>query len=60
MLLREMAVQNESQVVLVTHSEVLLDEALDRNLTLLFGGRTEDLAARQDVRSALRHCGAAH
>ena len=59
-LLREMAAQNESQVVLVTHSEVLLDEALDRNLTLLLGGRTEDLAARQDVRSALRHYGAAH
>ena len=59
-LLREIAMQNKSQVVLVTHSEVLLDEALDRNLTLLLGGRTEDLAARQDVRSALRHYGAAH
>ena len=59
-LLREIATQNESQVVLVTHSEVLLDEALDRNLTLLLGGRTEDLSARKDIQSALRHYGAAH
>ena len=49
-LLREIAAQNESQVVLVTHSEVLIDEALDRNLALLPGGRAEDLAAQQDVR----------
>ena len=59
-LLREIAARNESQVVLVTHSEVLIDEALDRNLTLLPGGRTADLTARQDVRSALRHYGASH
>ena len=60
MLLREVAAENESQVVLATHSEVLLDEALDRNLTLLLRGRADDLAARKDVRSALRHYGAAH
>ena len=59
-LLREIAARNESQVVLVTHSEVLIDEALDHNLTLLSGGRAEDLAARPDVRSALRRYGAAH
>ena len=59
-LLREVAAENESQVVLATHSEVLLDEALDRNLTLLLKGRADDLAARKDVGSALRHYGAAH
>ena len=59
-LLREIAAQNESQVVLVTHSEVLLDEALDSNLTLLLRGRTDDLSARKDILSALRHYGAAH
>ena len=59
-LLREIAARNESQVVLVTHSEVLIDEALDRNLTLLSGGRAEDLTARPDVRSALRRYHAAH
>ena len=34
-LLREIAARNESQVVLVTHSEVVLAEALGRNVTLL-------------------------
>ena len=59
-LLREVAARNESQVVLVTHSEVLLDEALDSNLTLLLRGRADDLSARKDIQSALRHYGAAH
>ena len=38
-LLREIAARNESQVVLVTHSDVILQEALDHNLTLLLGER---------------------
>ena len=56
-LLRELAAENDSQVILVTHSEVLLDEALDHNLTLLLEGRTEDLTAKRDIRNALRHYG---
>ena len=59
-LLREIAARNESQVVLVTHSEVILDEALDRHLTLLLRGRADDLAARTDIRNALKHYGAEH
>ena len=59
-LLRELAAKNESQVVLVTHSEVLLDEALDSNLTLLLRGRADDLSAKKEILSALRHYGATH
>ena len=59
-LLREIAARNGSQVVLVTHSEVILDEALDHNLTLLLRGRADDLAAKTDIRNALKHYGAAH
>lgn len=59
-LLREIAHENGSQVVLVTHSEVILNEALDHNLTLLLEGRTEDLAAKADIRNALKHYGAEH
>ena len=59
-LLREIAARNESQVVLVTHSEVILDEALDHHLTLLLRGRADDLAARTDIRNALKHYGAEH
>ncbi len=59
-LLREMATENDSQVVMVTHSEVILEEALDHNLTLLLGGTTDDLARKADIRRALRYYGAEH
>ena len=59
-LLREIAYENESQVILVTHSEVILEEALDRNLTLLLDGRADDLAAKTDIRNALKHYGTGH
>ena len=59
-LLREIAAGQGSQVILVTHSEVLLDEALDHNLTLLLHGRADDLAAKADIRNALKHYGAEH
>ncbi|MDP1607621.1 MAG: AAA family ATPase [Rhodocyclaceae bacterium] len=59
-LLRDIATENESQVVLVTHSEVILDEALDNNLTLLLDGQADDLAAKKDILNTLKHFGAAH
>ncbi|MBI5659369.1 MAG: ATP-binding protein [Nitrosomonadales bacterium] len=59
-LLRDIATENESQVVLVTHSEVILDEALDNNLTLLLDGKADDLAAKTDIRNTLKHFGADH
>jgi hypothetical protein len=59
-LLRDIASENDSQVVIVTHSEVILDEALDKNLTLLLEGRADDLARKQDIRNSLHHFGAEH
>jgi ABC-type multidrug transport system ATPase subunit len=59
-LLRDIAADNGSQVVMVTHSEVILDEALDQNLTLLIDGKADDLARKQDIRNSLKHFGAAH
>jgi ABC-type multidrug transport system ATPase subunit len=59
-LLRDIATENQSQVVMVTHSEVILDEALDNNLTLLLNGRADDLAAKKDIKSTLKHFGAEH
>jgi len=59
-LLRDIASENKSQVVLVTHSEVILDEALDNNLTLLLEGNADDLAKKQDIRNSLKHFGADH
>lgn len=59
-LLRDIATENESQVVMVTHSEVILDEALDVNLTLLLDGKAENLAQKNDIRNSLKHFGADH
>ena len=59
-LLRDIASENGSQVVMVTHSEVILDEALDNNLTLLLDGRADDLATKPDIRNSLKHFGAEH
>jgi ABC-type branched-subunit amino acid transport system ATPase component len=59
-LLRDIAHENEAQVVLVTHSEVILEEALDHHLTLLLDGRVDDLARKTDIRNALKHYGAEH
>jgi predicted ATPase len=59
-LLRDIARENGSQVVMVTHSEVILDEALDTNLTLLLDGKADDLARKQDILNSLKHYGTAH
>lgn len=59
-ILKDVAAQNHSQVVVATHSEVLLDDAIETNLTLLINGTAADLATMQDVRSALRTFGVEH
>ncbi|GHU05129.1 ATPase AAA [Betaproteobacteria bacterium] len=59
-LLRDIANENSSQVVIVTHSEVILNEALDNNLTLLLEGQADNLADRQNIRNSLKHFGAEH
>ena len=59
-LLRDIASENDSQVVMVTHSEVILDEALDTNLTLLLEGRSDNLAKKQEIRDSLKHFGTDH
>lgn len=59
-LLRDIASENHSQVVMVTHSEVILDEAIDNNLTLLLEGEADNLANKQDIRNSLKHFGAEH
>lgn len=61
MLLREVAAKRASQVVMATHSEVMLDEAAARGgVTLLVGGRAEPLPDCGSAWQALRHYGAEH
>lgn len=59
-LLRDIAHRNGCQVVMVTHSEVVLREALDTNLTLILGGQVENLATKTSITNALKHFGAEH
>ena len=57
-LLREIASEKSSQVILVTHSEVILEEALeDRNLTLLVEAKVDSGPKQQDIRNALKRFG---
>ena len=58
-LLRDIAARNQSQVVLVTHAEAILSEALDHNLTLLLAGQAENLASRP-IQNALKYYGTEH
>ena len=59
-LLKEIASRNESQAVIATHSDVVLEEARERNLTLLVDGQATDIAARPGIHSALRKYGSQH
>jgi len=59
-LLRDIATENQSQVVMVTHSEVILDAALETNLTLLLEGRADNLAKKVEIHESLKLYGTAH
>lgn len=59
-LLRDIAHRNGCQVVMVTHSEVVLREALEHNLTLILAGEVENLAKKSNITNALKHFGAEH
>jgi len=59
-ILKRIAEQNGCQVVIATHSEVILDDAVDTNLTLLIGGSAVDMATQSDMKTALRSIGIEH
>ena len=53
-LLRDIAAENDSQVIMVTHSEVVLEEAVERNLTLILEGKVENVSSKQNIRTSLK------
>lgn len=59
-ILKHVAQKNECQVIIATHSEVILDDAIDTNLTLLLHGEAVNLANQQDMKNALRSFGIEH
>lgn len=59
-ILRDIASENGSQVLMVTHSEVILEEALDNNLVLILDGKADNLAKKKAIQNTLKHFGSAH
>jgi hypothetical protein len=59
-ILKTVASENACQVIIATHSEVILDDAVDTNLTLLLNGEAVNLANHQDMKNALRSFGIEH
>lgn len=57
-LLRDIAAENGGQVVMVTHAETMVNEALEHNLNLLLDGQSMNLADQKDIQNALKHFGA--
>lgn len=57
-LLRDLAAQRESQIIMVTHSEIVLREASEHNLTMLLRGKADDLAKKPAISAALSKFGA--
>lgn len=54
-ILKHVARKNECQVIIATHSEVILDDAIETNLTLLLDGEAVNLAQRQDIKIHYAH-----
>jgi predicted ATPase len=59
-LLSTIADRNRCQVLMATHSEVVMQEALDNNLTLILDANADDLASKPDIKESLKSFGAAH
>jgi predicted ATPase len=59
-ILKELAEELGCQVVIATHSEVILDDAVETNLTLLIDDSSVDLATQNDMKTALRSIGVEH
>ena len=56
-LLRDIASRNNSQIILATNSEVILNECIDHNLTLILDNRVDNLAKKREIRNVLRFFG---
>ncbi len=59
-ILKQIAEENYCQVIIATHSEVILEDAVDSNLTLLLNGEAVDIASQTDMKKSLRSFGIEH
>ncbi len=62
-VLKHLAEENGNQLIIATHSEVILNEAADNNLTLLLNGQAINLAddsSKKTIKSTLKDYGLEH
>ena len=61
-VLKHLSEKNGNQIIIATHSEVILNEASDNNLVLLIDGETINLAdaSKKTIKSALKDYGIEH
>ncbi len=59
-ILKELSSKNNNQVIMATHSEVILDEASETNLVLIIDGEPINLALKKSIRPALLNFGIEH
>jgi Fe-S cluster assembly ATPase SufC len=59
-VLKHLSEINGNQIIIATHSEVILNEASDNNLVLLLDGETINLADKKTIKSALKDYGLEH
>jgi ABC-type cobalamin/Fe3+-siderophores transport system ATPase subunit len=59
-LLKEVSSQTGSQIIIATHSEVIIDEAVDVNLNLILNGKSIDLVNKTQMKATLKVYGIEH
>ena len=59
-ILKDLCQENENQLILATHSEVIVDEAVDTNLSLLLNGKCIPVNEKTRVKDTLRTYGIEH
>ncbi|MCK5521974.1 MAG: AAA family ATPase [Thiomargarita sp.] len=59
-VLNHLAEKNNNQIIIATHSEVILENAIDSNLIMLLDGQAMNLTKITPIRNALKDFGMAH
>lgn len=59
-LLRDLSAKHNNQVVIATHSEVILEEASETNLVMIIDGEPLNIALKKDIKHALLNFGIEH
>jgi ABC-type cobalamin/Fe3+-siderophores transport system ATPase subunit len=60
MLLNHIAQKHDNQIIIATHSEVILENAIESNLVMLIDGEANNLAKKSVIKKALKDFGIEH